>query len=436
MSGTFAYTDGTAVLNTIFAEEADHIDKDIRGYLLHTSPWIDLSPRGEFVSGNGYRQNSLIYDRALPQHEATPGSGTFDTLGVNFVSMTAASLASASKSTGVNANTHVDARGPTYAQARIDFTKKLREYELARADFFGPYLDLENLRFVTQLQEQVSQMTDIMGQATQWVMEERFRTEYDKVCDNVVACKTSGTIISTGNTGVATGGTSATGTLDMDANSAVLLPTANISNRILDIVALRLRRTGAKQNAWGMVENKSIHAIVLSSEAIQRLTTESGYRDDVRYNNARVDELLKPLGVDRPWRDFFFLADDLAMRFNFVDSGSNDYLSRVQPYVFSSSVLIPNSSYETAQYEAAHVLHKDAAKHLIPNANVNAGNGVSFNPQDYTGKYRWLNIPDQATNPFGTLGRFGGIIATATKPLKVDFGYVILFDRTSATYAE
>ena len=440
MAGTFAYTAGTAVINSIFTEEADSIDKDIHGYVLHSSPWIDLSNRGEFESGAGYRMNSLIYDRALPLYEATPGSGTFDTLGVNFVDLTAASLNSESKSTGLIANSHADARGPTYAAAQIDFTKKLREYNLERAVYFSPYLDLENLRFVTQLQEQVSQMVEILGEATKWVSENRFRDEYDRVSDLVVACKTSGTVISTGNTGVPTGSPLASGgssgVLDMDANTAALLPTANISNRVTDMVQLRLRRAGANKNAWGMENGQAIHALVLSSEASYRLKTESGFRDDLRQNAGRVSELLAPLGVTGSFRGFYHLCDDLAPRYNLVDSGSNDYLTRIQPYAFSGSVLIPNTSYDSATYEAAYVLHKDVCKNLIPSPNVNAGGGIAFDPVAYTGKYEWINIKDQITNPFGTLGRFGGVFATATKPIKVDYGVRILFDRTSATPAE
>jgi hypothetical protein len=441
-SGTFAYTDGTAALNNIFAEEADHIDKEILGYTLHTSPWIDLSPRAEFASGNGYRQNSLVYDRALPQYQTDGSTGDFDEVGALFVDMSPSALATASKGTGVLANSHVDSRGPIASTARIDFTKKLRDYNLERAVFFGPYLSLEDLRFVTQLQEQVSQMVQIMGDATKFIMEERFRTEYDRVCDNVVACKTSGTVISTGFYDFCTGGIAYSDgsglfpkTIDWTTNAA-LLPTANISNRVMDIVQLRLRRSGANQNAWGMENGKAIHAVILSSEASYRLTTESGYRDDLRNAAGRVDELLAPLGVDKAWRGFYHLCDDLAPRYTFTDNGSDDYMLRVQPYSFSSSVLVPNSLYDTAQYEVAHVLHKDVAKHLIPAPTVPVGGGISFNPQDYTGKYNWLNIPDQVTNPFGTNGRFGGIIASATKPMKVDYGYRIIFDRTSATPAE
>jgi hypothetical protein len=440
MAGTFEYTAGTAVLNNIFTEEADKIDRDIHGYMLHTSPWIDLSNRGEFESGSGYRLNSLIYDRALPQHQADGETGGYDTLGVKFVDLTAASLNSESKGTGVLANSHADARGPTYAAARIDFTKKLREYNLERAVYFGPFLDLENLRFVTQLQEQVSQMVEILGESTKWVSENRFRDEYDRVSDTVVPCKTTGTTIYSGLTGTPTGGTSATGVLDLDtvsgSPSTQYLATANISNRVTDMVQLRLRRAGANKNAWGMEDGQAIHALVLSSEASYRLKTESGYRDDIRKNSGRVSELLQPLGVSCSFRGFYHLCDDLAPRYNFVDSGSNDYYARVQPYAFSGSVLLPNPAYDTAQFEVAYVLHKDVCKNLIPSPNVAVGNGVTFDPISYTGKYEWINIKDQITNPFGTLGRFGGVFATATKPIKVDYGVRIIFDRTSPTPAE
>jgi hypothetical protein len=452
MAGTFALTDGVTALNTIFSEEADRIDKDVHGYLLHTSPWIDLSTRGEFESGAGYRLNSLIYDRSLPQFQANGASGAFEVLGVKFSEMSPSALASVSKATGVLAGSHVDSSGPTFEAARIDFTRKLREYSLKKATYFGPFLNLEDLRFTSQLEEQVSQMVEILGDSTKWVMENRFRDEYDRISDLVVACKTTGTLISTGNTGIPTGADDfltlpSTATpddigdvtsLDMDANTAALLPTANISNRIMDKIQIRLRIAGANRNAWGMENGQAIHALVLSSEASYRLTTESGYRDDLRQNSGRVDELLQPLGVSKSFRGFYHIGDDLAPRFNLntAGTGSVDFLERVQPYAFSSSVLIPNSAYETATYEAAYVLHKDVCKHLIPSPNVNAGSGVTFDPRDYTGKYDWLNIKDININPFGTIGRFGGTFATATKPIKVDYGVRIIFDRTSPTPAE
>ena len=50
---------------------------------------------------------------------------------------------------------------------------------------------------------------------------------------------------------------------------------------------------------------------------------------------------------------------------------------------------------------------------------------------NYKGDFKWTNIPDAAINPDGTIGFFRGIMASASKPIKTDFGYVILFDRTA-----
>jgi hypothetical protein len=66
---------------------------------------------------------------------------------------------------------------------------------------------------------------------------------------------------------------------------------------------------------------------------------------------------------------------------------------------------------------------------------MSGGNGISFNPVNYRGKFDWKNIISEATNPDGTIGFFRGVLASATKPIKTEFGYVILFKRDSATAA-
>jgi len=92
-------------------------------------------------------------------------------------------------------------------------------------------------------------------------------------------------------------------------------------------------------------------------------------------------------------------------------------------------------SYESAEYEAAFVIHPHVMESQIPNP-FSGANGVTFNPVNYRGEFKWTNIPDMIRNPDGTVGFFRGILASATKPIKTDFGYVFLFKRTSATPAK
>jgi hypothetical protein len=60
---------------------------------------------------------------------------------------------------------------------------------------------------------------------------------------------------------------------------------------------------------------------------------------------------------------------------------------------------------------------------------------VSFNPVNYRGDFKWINYPDEVINPDGTIGFFRGVLASASKPIKPEFGYVILFKRTTTTPA-
>ena len=136
------------------------------------------------------------------------------------------------------------------------------------------------------------------------------------------------------------------------------------------------------------------------------------------------------LSLLKSFRGFYHLVDDLAPRFT-ISSGA---LTKVEPYSLSGGVVIPNTAYETAPIEAAFVMHPEVCEALIPNP-MSGGNGVSFNPVNYRGKFDWKNIISESTNPDGTLGFFRGILASATKPIKTEFGYVVLFKRDSSTPA-
>ena len=70
----------------------------------------------------------------------------------------------------------------------------------------------------------------------------------------------------------------------------------------------------------------------------------------------------------------------------------------------------------------------------IPNP-FTGGNGISFDATQYTGDFKWLNIADRITNPDGSIGFFRGVLASASKPIKTDFGYAIIFKRNSTTPA-
>jgi len=443
---TTGNADGSAAnINTILTQEAGRIGQDIHKATLHTSPWMDLIKQATFPEGMGYTLNTLIYDRALP---ITPldkdlGDGSGQSVGTDW---SALGVTQASASRGfTGGQTETTASLPTEdANVNIiDFSKQLKSYSLSRAVIESPRINVEELRYAAHRAEQLRAIMDLLKESTRQSWEDRYRQQYDQICDNVVYAKAAASRFTTGAEGKATHGPSGD-LLDIDdtalttggdgTDNDAIDTDANISNALLDKIYFQLVRKGAGNNAFGRENGRPVFTLVCSSEASYQLMTEAGFRDDVRYNNAKVSDLIAPLGVEKSFRGFYHLIDDMAPRFNLTLS--SEKLVNVPVYdvdVTNNKVQI-NAAYDSADVEVAYILHQDVMESLIP-APIGNVNGLAFDPVSYKGDFKWTNIPDVQRNPDGTIGFFRGIMASASKPIKTDFGYVILFKRTSSTPA-
>lgn len=430
----FTQSNGTTAIDTILTQEANRIGQDIHRRTLHVSPWMDLIKQTAFPDGMGYTLGTLIYDRALP---TTTANGS--TLGNSWVDVggsPAESLTTSSTLDQILVGAQDTNIGAGSGKSFISFARQLKQYSLKRATVESPRINVEDLRFAAYRTEQLRAVMDALTDATKYSWEERYRDEYDRVCANFVSCLSSGTAIRTTDAvGTTVEGTATSGLdlIDSDDNPSIV-PNANISNKILDSIYFRLVRAGAGTNAYGRENARPVFALVCSSEASYALQTEAGFRDDVRYNNAKVSELIAPLGVEKSFRGFYHLIDDLAPRFTITTASGTGVITRVQPYTATSGVVTPNAAYETAPYEAAYILHQDVMESQIPEP-ISGSNGLTFDPVNYRGKFAWKNIPSVDLNPDGTVGFFRGVLASASKPIKTEFGFVVLFQRTSATPA-
>ena len=433
-------TDSTTVIDTILTQEANRIGQDIYRRTLHTSPWMDLVKQTAFPDGMGYTLGTLVYDRALPTTAANgstlAGSSIWSDIGGNTAAGTVTDTSSLDQLIAGSRDTNI---GAGTGKGYIAFGRQLKQYSLKRATVESPKINVEDLRFAAYRTEQLRAIMDSLTDSTRYSWEERYRDEYDRVCANIVLCLASGTpTVSTIDVSAGTK-KEGTNTVNIDVKNDFVssgvdvdyTPTANISNKITDSIYFKLVRAGAGTNAYGRENARPVFGLVLSSEASYALQTEAGFRDDVRYNNAKVSDLIAPLGIEKSFRGFYHLIDDMAPRF---DIDSNGILTRQQPYTASSGIISLNSAYETAAYEAAYVLHQDVMESQIPEP-ISGSNGLTFDPVNYRGKFNWKNIPSVDLNPDGTIGFFRGVLASATKPIKTEFGYVILFKRTSTTPA-
>ena len=431
---TLESPDHAGPINTILTQEANRIGADIHAQPTHTSPWIDLIRQSTFPEGMGYTLSTLVYDRSLPLSPKDKDLSDSDaTVGLDSGDWAAISGSSASSHVGFTDGQQLTTAAFGSGKPRvntIDFTRILKSYSLKRAVIESPRINVEELRFAAHRTEQLRAIMDLLKEATRNSWENRYREEYGRLCDNTVLCKTASSQTVTGEedteiSAIDVDVTADDGTIDIDAN---------ISNKIMDDIYFRLIRGGAGSNAYGRENGRPVFSVVLSSEASYQLMTEAGFRDDVRYNNARVSELIAPLGVEKSFRGFYHLCDDLAPRFSTTLDGET--LTDVLPYKVNTTLdtIEPNAAYETADIEAAFILVDGVMESLIP-APLSGSNGLKFDPVNYKGEFKWTNIADEVKNPDGTNGFFRGILASASKPIKTNFGYVILFKRTSTTPA-
>jgi hypothetical protein len=392
----------------------------------------------------GYQLTTLVYDRAVPTSTSTDGSNM---QGVNWAALGTINGSANSFNTSDRNQPLKDAaddvqggRGSSSTDRRsyVQFSKQLKQYSISRAVLESPRISLEDLRFAAHRQEQLRAILDLLTESSRYTWENRYRDEYERVAANLVPCLATGTptvtIIDQSATTLFEGaqitGVDFTNDFVSSGSSDDYTPTANISNKILDSLYFQLVRKGAAAESYGKENGRPVFALVCSSEASYALQTEAGFRDDVRYNNAKVSELIAPLGVEKSFRGFYHLVDDLAPRFT-IASGT---ATRVLPYVVNNGITSYNASYDTANFEAAYIIHPQVMESQIPNP-MSGSNGLTFNPVNYRGDFKWTNILNELTNPDGTTGFFRGILASATKPIKTDMGYVILFKRDSTTPA-
>ena len=447
MAGVF--TNSPSDINNILTQEANRIGDDIHKATLHTSPWMDLVKQTSFPEGMGYELSTLVYDRGLPLKTGTLDSNPV--LGVNWQNIANAGDGTVAVTGSPSARGFVD--GTPVAtdsiedenSAKLDFTKILKSYSLKKAVVVSPFVNVEDLRYAAHRNDQLNAIMDIMKESVRHTWENRYRDEYDRLADNTVLCKATAVsnvfseFITSGEgkqtfaaSATAEPATVATGDIEVGGGSDPDLD-GNISNAVMDKIYFQLIRAGAGGNAYGRENGRPIFSVVMSSEASYQLQTESGFRDDVRYNNARVGELIAPLGVEKSFRGFYHLVDDLTTRYSYVDA--KDTLIKVEPYTVTGGVVVPNPLYESASFEAAYVLVDNVMESVIPQP-ITSAPGMTFDPVNYKGDFKWTNIPSVDKNPDGTIGNFRGIMASASKPIKTQFGYVVIFKRDSTSVAK
>lgn len=365
-------------IDQVLEVEAGRISDTIYRRTLHVSPWLDLVKQGSWEDEMGETIQVMVYERSLP----TTDSGWADV----------------GQSDGETA-------GGTCALTadKIEFGRTLREYNLQQRALESPRLCVNDLRISFKRKVQLSNIMSILVENTKWTWENRHRDEYVRLAEHKVIADASLTEATTWS---------------------LTEPTSKLTQGVLDRMYQKLIRDGGGANPLDRYKGAPQFLLITDSETSDALIRQNdGVRNDFRYS-PRAEELLGPLGIERPYRGFFHAVDDFGPRYDFVGgawvrrypykrvAASSGYKWEIDPL------------YEAAAYMDSIIFHQDVMECLIPKPISSVG-AATFEPQMYRGDWKWLNIRSEDCNPDGTIGYFRGVFQSGSKPIHPQFGFVI-----------
>jgi hypothetical protein len=450
----------TYSIEQLLVKEAGRIGPEIYRRTVDTSAWLKLTKQEQFPEEMGDVISSVTFERFYPSSviAATTANGyaagdikadagtNWRTLGSNQVTQNyqgfnpyTQAVSTAGDGLPVDSSSTSGNALPA-ALTGVTFGQKLRQYSLEWASVDSPDIALEDLRFAVKRREQLSNIMDVLTESTSLVWQDRYRNLYTRAValeGNLVYPSTTanGIVASTSassgdaavvyNAVLSGAGTAASGTI-----TAANLPQSQLTQGILKRLYMKLIRDGAGTNAMGRENGAPVFMLVCGAETSENLIRlNADIRQDYRY--AKPNELLTPLGIERSYGGFYHSIDPYPPRFAIWDT-TNDNLIRVYPFrketTTKGTAYNINPAYETAAYEISYIFHQDVYRSVVPSP-INTGNKMAFNPQNYRGEFKWVNILDRTNNPDGNVGYFRGVVASGARPVFPQYGYVILHTR-------
>lgn len=382
-------TTGSTTIQQQFINESGRIGADIFRYAYDTSPWARVIKRGLWPDGMGDQISVLNYERALA---GTTGKGTWAShRATGFSSSDPSAIAVG--------------RGLPNATV-VQFTQRLRQYNLAWTAVESPRIDVRDAAFSFQFKEQMRMMYDGLIDAAMRVWSYRTREEYFRLVGNKVVIGTP----ETGQTN-ALADLSVVAPTDFDTmkqytlaqlNMTGAVPSGGFSTKhsvltggVLRDIYARLSRNGAGRNSGGLADGAPVYNLICSPETSDYLIREAGTRNDLRWADA--GQLLKPLGVTRSLAGFAHVVDHEVPRFTLALSGSLYDFTEVNPWTAQTgniSTVISDSV--TAQSGTASLLTVGDSNHLVQGSRVTI-TVSSAADEAYNGTWTVLAVPSSTT---------------------------------------
>lgn len=357
-------------INSVLVEEAGRISEDIYRNTIDTSAWLKLIPQGAWPDEMGDTISVMTYERSLPK---------------SVQKWNPVSNAAASTKYCIPEATAVAA------------AQTLRTYGLSHTAIESDPICVNDIRMSFRFREQLSNIYANLTENTALLWRDRNRDEYARIAEHkIVAAKldstqrlTESSTIMPAWLGVGAGGGTSV---------------SRLTQGILDSIYMRLITDGAGQNPMGRENGRPVFTLITSAETSDRIIREAGTRDDFRYSNA-VNELLRPLGVERSYRGFYHVIDTFPRRYNWqaataatatVTSNTTLTLSAA-----NAAVTIGSQLYVGAN---SYVVTAKTSDTVFTVTNADGSPATNVSATVYTG---WLVVPAYIEDATAWTGKQG-----------------------------
>lgn len=270
--------------------------QDIYRRTVDTTVWLKLIQQEAWPDGMGDTISVLTYERTLPT-----SNNSWSTISVD---------------AGSNATTGSYVPSAT----QIEVAQTIRTYGIQHTAVESQNILMHDAMFSFRMQEQLRAVYDNLVDNVAYLWSKRYRDEYRRLCGHkIVATATNSGFLwdTSGDDYPVTvdPGTAGSGT---GVTAGVFPNIGTLTQGLLNVLYLQLIREGGGNKPMGRENGRPIFSLVCSPEASDALLRlNAATRDDYRYS-AQVNELLKPLGVERSIRGFYHLIDIQIPRYNYV----------------------------------------------------------------------------------------------------------------------
>jgi len=280
---------GNITLQGFLVEAVQQFSSDIYRRTVDTSVWLKLVQQEAWPEGMGDTISVLTYERTLPG-----APNMWNTISVSQSGSATGSFI------------------PTATQ--VDVAQTIRTYGIQHTAIESNNILMHDALFSFRMQEQLKAVYDNLVENVSYLWQKRYRDEYRRLCGHKV-------IATRNNAGALwdTSGDDYPTTVDSTNFTAAATGVSTLTQGLLNVIYLQLIREGGGNKPMGRENGRPIFTLVCSPEASDALIRlNASTRDDYRYSPNNVNELLKPLGVERSYRGFYHLIDIQIPRYNYV----------------------------------------------------------------------------------------------------------------------